>query len=71
MTEEEKARTLESVKEKHPLGAVRYYFGKKCEVIDYEQVESGYVYVVCNVEDPARGGFKTKFLTADVLKEKC
>lgn len=70
MKEEDRKKKLEAIKEKHPIGAIRWYFGKKCEVIDYEQVESGYVYVVCNVEDPARGGFVTKFLTPETLKSK-
>ncbi len=70
MTEEEKKKKLESIREKHPIGAIRWYFDKKCEVIDYDQVQSGFIYVVCNVEDPAHGGFATRFLTPDTLKEK-
>ena len=70
MNDQEKQRKLEDTKKAHPVGDIRYYFGKKCEVVGYEQVESGYVYVICNVEDPYRMGFKTKYLTPDCLKKQ-
>lgn len=63
-------RRLHDVQQKHPIGSIRYYRGRKCEVIDYEQESSGYVYVICNVEDPYRMGFRTQYVSPNLLTEK-
>ena len=60
---------LERIKKQHPVGAKRWFYGKMVEVVGYDDSYS-VPYILGNVEDTYRGGFKTQLFTRCQLKER-